>query len=81
MKRGDFLEKSHETGFFEFDDTALYEFSERFCSCFHVDHRVVGSFEPSTEEMLVKLAEFWSLESKASSLQFAVLGRGSHSTE
>lgn len=69
----DYLKKSHYFRLLELDGSAFDKFGECSGSCLDIHHRVVGSFEPFAEEMLVEFGEFGWLERKTSSLELAEL--------
>ncbi len=52
------LKQSHHLRLLQLYCSSFDELAECSGGCFNVDHRVVGSFEPFSEEVLVELGKF-----------------------
>ena len=69
------LEQAHDIIGLEYDDITLHEFDEGTHRRFDIDHGIMCSLEPFTEQMLVELSKFRWFERKSPSLQLAILSR------
>lgn len=75
-----YLEQAHHATCFEFHDSTLYEFDKASHSRFDIDHRVVCTFKPLTEQMTMKLCKLRGLIRKSSTLKLTVLRGRTHRT-